>query len=412
MSCDRPVAEVVEQGDASHVELLARDQLARMAQRPEDAQGYLELGMLYDQNSRPALAVEAYEDALRWDASNARALYHLGRMREVLGDLPGALQAFESCVELASDAVMAHARLGDLQLSTGELDAARASFARALDLDGHHPAGPEGLARVALAEGQAAVAVDVLKKFLLQSPERGHARFLLGTAYRSLGRLDEARVQLELSEGSSPAVADPWLEETKAYLAGYHGVMQRVVERGTAGEADQIVEFLEVLRREYPDDVTALEKLVAAQLQLGRPGDAIAALDDFLQRTPDHSRAWFLRALALEAKGDLGAAEVAIARSIAGQSDWVPAHELAARVSWRRNDLPQAVESLERALYLGGPKLNTMLKLARALQLVGDSQEARKVLRAASEAFPLNAAQIQAAAQGLPPITEGVGDGL
>jgi tetratricopeptide (TPR) repeat protein len=293
----------------------------------------------------------------------------------------------------------------------GELDAARASFARALDLNGRHPAGPEGLARVALAEGEAAAAADVLEIFLLRHPDRGHARFLLGTAYRMLGRLDEARVQLELSEGSSPAAADPWLEETEAYLAGYHGVMQRAVELGAAGEAAQIAESLTMLRREYPDDVTSLEKLVAAQLQLGRPDDAIAELDNFLERTPEHSRAWFLRALVLEAKGDLQAAEVAIAHSIGAQGDWVPSHELAARVSWRRNDLVQAVESLERALHLGGAKLNTMLKLARALQLLGDPGKARDVLHAASDAFPLSAESIQAALQGLPEFTGDVGDG-
>lgn len=375
-------------GMSAGVAQLVREQEAELATRPDDAQAYLRLGMIYDRNSFPEAAAEAYGIAATLQPDDARSRYHLGRMREVLGDVPGAIDALRSCVQRAPDAVMAHARMADLALSLGRLEDAEDGFFAAARADGEHPVGPEGLARVAFARGDAAGAAALLEAYLTRHPNRGYARFLLGTAYRALGRLDEARVQLEASAGSSPAAPDPWLDETAAWLAGYHGVMGRAVELGRAGEAEQIVDSLRALRAELPDDFAALEKLVAAELQLQRADEAQVALNDFLSRWPEHPRARYLMALVLEAQGDLVGGREAAQQSLDAQGDWVPAHELAARLAWRSEDLKAAATSLEAALHHGGPKHDTLLKLARARALLGDPAAARVALRGATEASP------------------------
>ncbi len=365
-----------------------RAQVRRIASAPDRADGYRELGMLYDSNSLPGRAAAAYAEAVARDVRDARALYHLGRMRLQLGDVEGARDAWTACAGLAPEVPTVHARLGDLFLDTGEDDLARAAYEAARVADPEHPAGVEGLARAALARGEPGEAAALLEAWLARHPERGHARFLLGTAYRALGRIDDARTQLELGAGASPALPDPWLDETLLHVAGYRGVMDRAVQAGRAGQASAVVDDLLALRRAHPDDVPALEKLVAALLQLGRKDEALTALDDFDRHVPDHPRALYLRALVLEARGSRADARTAVTRSLAVQDDWVPAHELAARLAWGAGDLRGAAGELEAALHHGGPRVDTLLKLARARTLLGDATAATDALRRATDAAP------------------------
>ncbi len=385
---------------------LVRVQHVRIAEQPDDVSRYLELGMLYDSNSVPRAAAEAYLAAVdcsdRVQATRAaavpgsgdlaelkaRSLYHLGRMQEQMGEVLAAQESFRACVAVAPQVAMAHARLGELQLNSGALAPARASFEASRRAEPAHPAGWEGLARVALAEGDAEAASALLEEYLQTQPDRGYARFLLGTAYRRLGRVADALEQLERGAGASPALPDPWLEETQEHLAGYHGIMGRAVLQGRAGAAQEIVESLRALRAELPDDVAALEKLVAAELQLQQLASAEEALDDFLGRHPEHPRAWYLRALVREAAGDLASASSAVARSLSEAEGWVPSHELAARLAWRSGDLSSAATALEQALHYGGPKLDSLLKLSRARGLSGDRSRALQHAREAVAAFP------------------------
>ena len=371
--------------DPAVAELL-RPRLAALAERPDDARLQLEVGMIYDGNSLPSLAAEAYAVAARLDPTSMRALYHLGRKRLELGDVDGALAALEGCASSASPAVLG--LLGDCRLDAGQLELARQAYLNALEADPGHPAGPEGLARVSLALGQPQNAVGTLEAALQRNPQRGHARFLLGTAYRQLGRLDDAARELAAAEGSTPAWPDPWLDEVGAFVAGYRGVMERAVEAGRAGQADAVLDELVALQRAHPDDVAALEKLVAAALQTGQVDLARDALARFDAARPGHPRALYLSALLHEAQGQSISAIKAVRRSIQLQQGWVPAYELEARLHWKRGDHRAAAASLELALQHGGASLDTLLKLARAQTILEDGEAATATLRRATGAFP------------------------
>ena len=347
----------------------------------------LELGMLFDAHALPELAAAAYARATA-AGDDPRAPYHLGRMRRQLGDAEGAVAAWRDAVARAPRSAEAHARLAEGLLDLGLVDEAREAYAAAAGLDPRQPAGAEGLARLALEDGAPQEAVDLLTASLQRTPGRRQSHYLLGRALAQLGREAAAAEQLALAEGAVPEWPDPWRDEVQGRRTGYRQVMDRAVAAGQAGAAAQVLPELRALQRAHPDDVAALEKLVAACLQTGQLDEARAVLDAFDGRRPGHARAAYLRALVDEAGGRLGPALAAADAALAAQPGWVPAHELRARLRWKSGDIRGAAAELEQALHHGGELLDDLLKLGRARAILGEPEAALAVYRRATDAHP------------------------
>lgn len=361
--------------------------LARARAEPGSAEARLDLAMRLDAHGLPGPAAAEYAAAAGLDPRSARARYHLGFCRELTGDAAGALQAYAEAAAADPSSAPAHARLGQARLEAGQLDAAQAAFERARDAAPEHPAGCEGLARVALARDDPQGAVALLEPYLARHPERGYARHLLGTALRELGRLDEALPHLQAGAQASPAWPDAWRAEVAALEAGDRAVLDRAVERGAAGSASEVLDELRALHRRSPHDVVALEKLVGALLQVGRLDEANEVLRAATAEG-GHPRAWFLAALVHEQRGALPEALDAAQRSLQLQPGWVPAHELAARLRWKSGDLAGAAQALEEGLALGGEDPVQLVKLARARTLLQQWEPARAAARRATAADP------------------------
>ena len=63
---------------------------------------------------------------------------------------------------------------------------------------------------------------------IVEWPDDAYAHLLLGTAYRQLGRWQEARVELERGAGSAPVWRqDAWDEEVILYKAGLDAELGR-----------------------------------------------------------------------------------------------------------------------------------------------------------------------------------------
>jgi tetratricopeptide (TPR) repeat protein len=367
---------------------LVEDCLERIAAAPDDVELRLELGMIYDANAILGLARDAYLGVTLEFPDEPRGWYHLASCQAELGDTAAAIESMQRAVNKAPGFAPALGRLGLWSLESGLDEQAAQAFARARQSEPDHPVGHEGAALLALAAGDPQKAIGLLELYLSTHSDRGHARFLLGTAYRDAGRLVEAQTQLRRAQGSSPAWRDPWMDAMSSHTAGYRAVMDRAVALGQEGRAAAAIEELEILIQSHEDDVAVLEKLVGAYLQEQRLGDARTLLMSFIGRHRQHPRPWFLVALVEEAAGDDVEALSAVSRSLGLQPSWVPSHELKARLHWKQGDLELAAASLEQALHVGGAQLDALLKLGRARRLLFEWSAARAAYVRAVEAFP------------------------
>lgn len=147
-------------------------------------------------------AIEAFERMLaqRPDAASyARASY----ARELQGDVHGAI----ALMKMAGEATSAHdvesqawhaAQLGNLHVSAGDLTEALRHFTRADTLFPGHPFATIGLARVDLLNGRPAEALSRLQPRLESAPTADDFQ-LAGDALLKLGHADDARRQHALA---------------------------------------------------------------------------------------------------------------------------------------------------------------------------------------------------------------------
>src|SRR5262245_50207936 len=123
---------------------------AAVSAAPRDRDANRALAQVLDANELDALAEEVWLRVTELDANDARAWYHLARVRERRGESAPALEALERALALAPDYAPAHARAGRLLLESGLLDEAESALGRALALDPGLPSVAMGLARLEL----------------------------------------------------------------------------------------------------------------------------------------------------------------------------------------------------------------------------------------------------------------------
>ncbi len=125
--------------------------------------------------------------------SYARASY----ARELLGDVPGAVDAMRRAFEAAgspADAAWAAHQLGELEFGRGAVGSATGWFDRGLGLDPGYIPNLAGLAKVAWARGDVELAIERYTSVVTAYPSVEYVS-ALGDLYASIGREDLASEQ-------------------------------------------------------------------------------------------------------------------------------------------------------------------------------------------------------------------------
>jgi len=258
-----------------------REELARLGQAADaDRPAALRsLAELYLANGLNPAAERAYAAALRYEArfapQDAAKLWY-GRATAALRDgrSEDAIGHGERAAELAPSYAPLLWRLGEWRFASGELEAARADYQRAIAAQPQHVGGHLGLARVHLQKGEHDAAAQILATKVLGGPSDGYGRMLLARAMQGLGRDDDARTLSSQSRGAQPVVADPWLSEILQREISRHAQLNRAFSLVRAGRTDEAIALLEPLVAAEPDNVTALSNLASTLFLVGRLDEA------------------------------------------------------------------------------------------------------------------------------------------
>lgn len=185
-------------------------------------------------------AVAAFERATAADPEHVDAWFKLGLARAGLDDADGAVEAYRRAAELDPAHAKALNNVGNYYFRRGRYDEAESWYARALAVDPdyllalfHHGWVLRHLNRADEAESAFRRCLDaparerdrrvqldclfylgalrsragdwdetrrIMERVVSAVPTHAEARYYLGMAYRRLGRLDDARTQLEIHE--------------------------------------------------------------------------------------------------------------------------------------------------------------------------------------------------------------------
>lgn len=278
--------------------LALNDSIARVYGLIGDAQ--VELGR-YDQ----ALATIQHMVDLRPDlASYSRVSY----LRELHGDLPGAIEAMELALEAggptAENTEYVRVQLGNLFFGIGDLDGAEAAFTASL---AHLPAfvpATAGLARVRAAQGRLSEAIELYRDATERIP-LPELVVALGEADEAAGRGADARDQYALAEAMQALFEANGVRsdlELAAFFAD-HGNPQRAVELARDAFA-------------RTPSVRAADVLGWALLQAGNVGEAAHYAEEALRLGSKDARILFHAGLIAEAAGQADLARDRLGRAI------------------------------------------------------------------------------------------------
>jgi tetratricopeptide (TPR) repeat protein len=148
-------------------------------------------------------------------ASNPRytdAYFRLGIAFEKVGNIGGAIVAYDRATELVPTLTEAWFRAGALVYTLGHRDEAIDCFRRAASTGGRSSFGRVGKARALLTEDRTQEAEQVLRQTLSVDPKNAMAHDLLGNLLTEFGHFDEARECFQRVIEIAPLLAGSYYE--------------------------------------------------------------------------------------------------------------------------------------------------------------------------------------------------------
>jgi tetratricopeptide (TPR) repeat protein len=314
-----------------------------------DAARWGALAMGLEANGLLVEAAANYEEAVRLDGKEPRWRYLLALLKGRRGEIDAALADLDRVVQLAPGYVPARWRQGLWWLDRGEAAKAQAAFQVAAEAAPGDPAGHIGLALVHLSQREDARAAAALETVLASRPGERYALQLLGTAYRRLGRENDARFALTVGSTGQPVWNDPWADEVGKYRRGFAAMLKEATQLGLERKFDEAIARLDQLVKLRPDDRALRVYLGGMYAAAGRVDEAAAILDPLLAADPSNFDATMHLASGYLFAGDLDRAAEYATRALALRPSSADAAKLRGMVHWQQGRTREAEALLNEA---------------------------------------------------------------
>ena len=284
----------------------------------------------------------------------------LGTALQVQGK--DALQALQKTVELTPDDAEAHGSLGNALQSSGQFDAALASYARALQLNPEFVEALSNMGGALQAKGQLEEAAQYYRRALAIRPDYALAHFNLGNTLKAQEQFEAAAISYRNALALIPDDAEVHCNLGNAL-------------HGMALYSDAIFSYERALELN-PAYVMAHGNIGAALYKLGRFDEAQASYRSALALAPYDAEAHNGLGQALEATKQSDAALASYRSAITWKPQLAAAHANLARALLAQDRPDEAVSSYRKTVLLLPSDSSSHSHLALALQAAGQQQEA------------------------------------
>ena len=249
------------------------------------ADAYGQMGRLFHVYEFFDSAEAAYLNALRLAPNDVTWLHLLGYLYQQTGQLDAAADRFEQAIRMQPDDRAAIVRLGQVYLGLNRLREAREQFQ---SVEAVFPMlSRNGLGEIALRERRYNEAASHFRAVLERVPQASSVHYSLAMAYRGLGRLDEARAELEKRGSGGLNVGDPIVDGLQALVRGERGLVAQGRRAYEAGQYKEAATAFAKAIEAAPLSATARVNLGLTQLQLGNTAAATVTLQQAFDLAPD-----------------------------------------------------------------------------------------------------------------------------
>jgi tetratricopeptide (TPR) repeat protein len=267
----------------------ARAAFARTAADPDGPRrdlgtAYGELARLFHAYELFASAEPAYRNAARLQPSEALWPHLLGYLYQQTGRFEAAAERLRQAGRLRPGDRAAAMRLADVWLELNRLVDAREQYTSLVEV--FPAAARRGLGEVSLRERRYREAVEHFTLALDRAPQAGAVRYSLAMAYRGLGRLDDARAQIERRGPGTITAADPVVDALASLIRGERLLVIQGSRAYAAGRLDEAIAAFERALAVAPSSVAARVNLASALLQRGDVSRAIEQMQIAYAQAP------------------------------------------------------------------------------------------------------------------------------
>jgi tetratricopeptide (TPR) repeat protein len=373
---------------APEVEDIVRQARESVRQDPRDGLRWGRFGMVCEANGLTGAARDGYGNATALQGSEPKWWFHLAAVDARLGKVDDAVRSMRRAIELNPAYAPAQWRLGLWLLDQNQLEGAERAFGRATEIDASDRAGWVGLARVYLQRNEADRAAGLLERLVASGPADPYTMQLLGTAYRRLGRADEAATALGVGARGEAQWSDPWTDEMLAFRRGYAALLRDATSYVVAGQFPAAIRILEQLRRDKPNDHVLMAHLGQVYVAADREDEAVPLLEQVIASEPDRFEAYVDLATGYMHQGDLVKARTAVERAVSLNPSYGPARETLGLILWRGGDTRGAIAAFDAAVERDPRNVRAMVWMAMVYTNLDRTSDALAAFRRAAQTDP------------------------
>lgn len=380
--------------------------LEKKVQIPEP---WLLRAQIYIDQNEPDLAIQDLETLQARDQQSPELFYYLGIARLRKGQPALAADSLARAVALKPDFINAILLLAEVNLRRGETAAAVTALAPLAESRPDLGRAHQLLATAYLAMGAGDQAVLVYQALIDAAPEAIEPRHLLGLTLLQLKRQEQARTAfqgaLDLSENFLPALKqllemDLKAEDHAAALARIQAQISRTPDvpepwyllaqvQLAANQMEQVEESLRQCLAVDPAYGPAYLALARYYQVAGKMDEALARIDELLERDPNNTGVLMQRAMILEQTNEVDRARSVYERILELNPEFGPAlNNLAYLHAEKLNRLDEARELAARAHNLAPTNPHAADTLGWILFRQEQYQEALPLIQTAADGLP------------------------
>lgn len=338
-------------------------------QQPDNAAAAGQLGLVLHAWEQYELAAKAYArarqlapDDVQWWALSGVLATRMGRH-----DLAAA--HFGMAVTLAPSPLLV-LRHGDALLDSGQRDAARKVYERAVTMREAEPAARYGLGRLALTAGDSVTARAELERAIALVPTFGAAHYALAQVQRRQGDLEGARASLARQQqclACWPMPDDPYTARVANVRDDAAALLARAVKAAASADDAHAIALHEGVLDKDPESLQARTNLITLYARTGNLARAEAEYRRVIASGTQLSDAHRAFGLALVAANQLAAAVPILTLAVEANSHDAQAHNALGLVHERQTRLTEAEASYRRAAIAAPDVRGYRFNLARVL---------------------------------------------
>src|SRR6266478_3251815 len=347
-------------GDADEVRKVATEMTK---QAPDYLPGWIWLAELGYKDKKYDEALSLLENVFGRDPEYIEGRRLQSDVLLAKGDTKKAVEVLERLDQTYPDAPFVKYKLARAYLVNNNTNQAKLALDQAVSINPDYDDAVLLLAQVNLSTGHAEPVIEPLIGLLKKHPDLRNAALLLGAAYGSLDRFDDAAVVLQ--EQARLAPQDPQPEIAL-------GLTLRQAKRN-----DEARRAFEKAAEIAPDNLFLIDQLVDLDLLDKHFDAARQRIRREFQKTPDSPAAHFFEGKILAAEGKWDSAEAELQKTLQLDPNFSGAYDLLVQTYLASNRLPQAVSKLQAELSKNPNNSPALMTLAIEYEKMKDFPKAR-----------------------------------